>query len=797
MFPADFFLLRSGLGEAPPGALALAPLMQGPTLAGLVELAFMGRCGERERALLESVRDLLTSAVLTSRSREAQRRLLEETQQLAEQLAAQEEELRVNNQELFAQQEELRQANEELEEQRRELAGKNRDLEAAGQDLQDKADELSRVSRYKSQFLANMSHELRTPLNSMLLLSNMLAENDLGNLTPKQILHCSTIHSAGRDLLDLINQILDLAKIEAGRQDVELAEVPFARLLDNARRVFEPMAQDKGLALELGADAALPPTLVTDAQRLERILTNLLGNAIKFTEHGTVTLRAARPPETTRLSRPDLVAGRVVAFSVEDTGIGISEADQARVFAPFEQIESRTNRRYAGTGLGLAIARESAELLGGELQLRSTPGQGSVFTLILPLNVDLPTSASSAPAGSVAPPARAADAPLLVIEDDTVLAEQLAGIARSRGLEAVLAGTGREGLELARSLTPRGIILDVGLPDTDGWQVMAQLQGDPATAGIPVHFLSALDEAKRGLALGAIGYLTKPASQPDLAGMVRTLARAGGAARRVLVVEDNVDEGEALVELLRRDGLDSVHVTSAAAAFGALGTEQFGCVILDLGLPDMDGLAVVESLRERNQHAPPILVHTARALTRTETRELEAYAKAVVLKDGESAKRLMDEVRLFLGHVAGERVDAKRVVSQLSDVSLEGARILVAEDDMRTAYALSALLQGKGAEVLIAETGREAIDRLRADPSIACVLMDIMMPEMDGYEAMRRIRSDKRFAGLPVIALTAKAMKGERERCIECGASDYLTKPVDGALLLSTLRAWLTAEATP
>lgn len=792
--PPEYFMLRSGLGEAPPRELVFVPLSQGTALAGVVELAFLTACGEPERAFLASICDSLASAVVTARSRAAQSELLRETQELAERLAQQEEELRVNNQELGAQQEELRTANEELEEQRRELGERNQELEAARARLQEKADELARVSKYKSQFLANMSHELRTPLNSMLLLSHLLADNEGGNLTEKQVLHCNTIHSAGQDLLDLINQILDLAKIEAGHQDVEWTEVRFERFVDYARRVFEPMARDKGLDFEVSVDAALPQTLITDPQRLERILANLLGNAIKFTDSGRVELQIARPATTSKFSRPDIAADLAVAFAVVDTGIGIPPEDRARVFAPFEQIESRANRRYAGTGLGLAISRESAGLLGGELQLESTQGEGSTFTLVVPL-APRTARASRAPGPDVSNTAPALDRGeprLLVVEDDPILADELAEIVRARGLGVVVAGTGQEGLRLARTISPRGIILDVGLPDIDGWRVMEELHEDPATATIPVHFLSALDEAKRGLSLGAVGYLTKPASRAELAGMVRTLTRRSDSPQRVLVVEDNVDDGEAVVELLRREHLETRHVTSAAAAIGALDTERFGCIILDLGLPDMDGLAVIESLVEKNPDPPPILVHTGRALTRKETRQLEAYAKAVILKDGSSSQRLMDEVRLFLGHVADRSTDLKPVETQdHADSSLVGATVLVAEDDMRTAYALSALLQGKGAEVVIAETGREALEQLDQRPVIDCVLMDVMMPEMDGYEAMRGIRRDPRFRDLPVIALTAKAMKGERERCLECGASDYLTKPVDSTRLLATLRTWM------
>jgi CheY-like chemotaxis protein len=538
---------------------------------------------------------------------------------------------------------------------------------------------------------------------------------------------------------------------------------------------------------------------------VERVLTNLLGNAIKFTDRGHVALRIARPAPGAKLTRPDLDIAECLALSVSDTGIGIADDAHERVFAPFEQIESHSSRRYSGTGLGLAISRESVTLLGGELQLESQPGKGSTFTCFLPLHAAegrrVVQDGKLAPAPLVADDRAelTGDAPhLLVIEDDPVLAEQLVEVIRARRLKVLVASTGEEGIALARARKPQGIILDVTLPDIDGWTVMQRLRTHPATREIPVHFVSGVDAPERGLALGAIGYLMKPASHAELALAVRALTPvAQNSSRRILVVEDSVLEGDSLCELLSRENFEAKRVGSAQAALDALEKSRFDCMILDLGLPDMDGLAVLETLRARGAvDAPRVIVHTGRALNKRETQQLEAYAEAVVLKEGNSAARLLEEIRLFVSHV--KQGLSPRSRSQIPpapapvDISLNGTKLLIAEDDMRTVYALSALLTSKGAQVLLADTGREALELLAENPDVDAVLMDIMMPEMDGYEATRKLRQDPRFRTLPVIALTAKAMKGERDRCLEAGASDYLTKPVDTDKLLQTLRTWLT-----
>jgi CheY-like chemotaxis protein/signal transduction histidine kinase len=707
-----------------------------------------------------------------------------------------------SNTELREQQEELRRANEELEVQRHALSKQNTELEEAREELIEKARELARVSTYKSQFLANMSHELRTPLNSMLLLSHLLSENEGKHLTAKQVEYAKTIHAAGKDLLGLINQVLDLAKIEAGRQELELGTVYVSDLVENARRLFSASASQKGLAFDVEVEAGTPKTLTTDWRRLERIVVNLLGNALKFTERGSISLRVFRTKAPLFVKNREFEPGSMLAFAVKDSGIGIPVAAQERIFAPFEQAEARTDRRYGGTGLGLAIARESALLLGGDLRVESREGEGSTFTCYVPERSEPTKLARPAPVQSLDPPPDdrsslgASGDYLLIVEDDRRFAEQLAELVRARRFKAVIAGTGDEALELARRHKPRGIILDVKLPDIDGWTVMERLRHDPSTRSVPVHFISGTDAPERALSLGAVGYLTKPARAEELFDAIRLLTKPpNDTTTKVLIVEDNLDEGGLVAQLLKSAGLEPHHVTSAAAALDALGADTFGCIVLDLGLPDMDGLGLLERIAEGRAAAkPPVVVHTGRWLTRDEVRRIEAYAESVVLKGDTSTDRLLDEVRLFVKYVGDSGPKAQALTDstgQLPEVSLRGRRILLADDDMRTVYALSALLRGKGADVLVAESGREALELLGAHPDVSAVLMDVMMPEMDGYEALRRLRADPRFSRLPAIALTAKAMKGERERCLDAGASDYLAKPVEPGMLLTTLKSCL------
>jgi signal transduction histidine kinase/CheY-like chemotaxis protein/HAMP domain-containing protein len=808
--PADYLKVRSGLGESAPRAVVMTPLVHLGRVTGVLELGVFKAWPDRATDLLASVRETLAIAIEVARARAALRELLNETQHQAERLKSQEEELRATNEELHAQQAELRQTNDqlalrarELEVQRQALQAKNTELDEARRHLEQKAEELAAVSTYKSQFLANMSHELRTPLNSMLLLSNLMSQNESGNLTAKQVEFSRTIYGAGKDLLALINQVLDLAKVESGKQEVRIEPVSLADVAEQLEPMFGPLAREKGLTLVVEVAEGLPATIATDRQRLDQILRNLLGNAIKFTREGQVTVRVGRPASAAELHRPDLRPDRTVAVSVSDTGIGIAPELQQRVFEPFEQVEARSDRRYGGTGLGLTIARELAGLLGGELRLDSRPGVGSTFTCYLPTDGPRPT-ASALPA--VPPPVprpvnddRRGLGPeedyLLIVEDDPVFADAFGEVIHSQGQKYLVAPDGQTGIRLARERRPRGIILDVRLPDMEGWTVMEQLRADAATASIPVHFVSAAEGGERGMAMGAVGYLTKPASRLDLVRVLDSLSPRKSACK-FLVVEDDPQSADSLMQRMRAEGMEAEQVGTAADALERLGRETFGCVVLDLSLPDMDGLALLETIEQRKgAEAPPVVVYTGRALSKAEAKRLEAYTEAVVLKDGASGERLVDELRLFVRRLDQGRTRRKVAVASAAPQSLEGRRVLVADDDMRTVYALSAMLRAKGMEVLVADNGVAALAMLGDHPQIEVVLLDIMMPEMDGYEVLRRLRADARLRDLPVIALTAKAMKGDAERCLAAGATDYLPKPIDPDRLLSALAAHLDLRA--
>ncbi len=832
--PANYLRVRSGLGEGPPRALVFLPLLHNGRVRGVIELALFKPWSQLSTELLLSVRESLAIAMEIALARSEARELLAETRRQAERLATQEEELRSSNEELQAQQEELEQTNEELrrqaedlEAQRRVLEEKNVELELTRRSLERKTEEITTVSAYKSQFVANMSHELRTPLNSMLLLSNLLAENETGSLTEKQIEFAKTIYSAGKDLLLLINQVLDLAKVEAGKQEVRVASVALAQLGDHARRTFDALAKEKGLRLVIEIEPGLPASISTDGDRVQQILNNLLANAIKFSDQGEVALRIHKPQPEFRPSRHELKVDRAVALSVSDTGIGIAQQDQERIFAPFEQVQASTNGRYGGTGLGLTIARESAFLLGGELQLRSSPGEGSTFVCYLPYErpsapvQDLAAAvhqtsaltrgasgaaASAMASGPIAPVGeddRDAIAPgdtvLLIIEDDPVFAAIFGEVIHGQGFKYLFAPDGRAGLQLAKERKPSGIILDVSLPDIDGWQVMKELQSDPVVAAIPVHFLTAADAGERGMAMGAVGYLNKPATKRDLIRVVDALVpHRTSRATQVLVVESDENPEGSLIEQLAGENIELCRVTTAREALKALQQQPFGCMILDLSLPDMDGLDLLRAIEEQcATEMPSVVVYTGRALSKGEAKRLEAYTEAVVIKEGPSRDRLMNEIRLFVRRLKEGRGPRQRpvVLRQSSDVHLRGHKVLIVEDDMRTLYALSATLRAKGINVLVADNGRAALDVLAEHLDVEVVLMDIMLPEMDGYETIRRIRQDKPPASLPIIALTAKAMKGDREKCLEAGATDYLPKPVDSDRLMTMLHACLSEKA--
>ena len=810
--PADRTIaIRSGLVEAVPRNVIVLPILFEDRVKAVIELASLGFFTASHLAFLEQ---LTASIGIVLNSIEATMQtegLLKQSQQLAAELQAQQKELQQTN-------EQLAQKAQQLAEQNVEVERKNQEIEQARRALEEKAKELALTSKYKSEFLANMSHELRTPLNSILVLGQQLTDNPDGNLTLKQVEFARTIHAAGTDLLNLISDILDLSKIESGTVSVEAEEIFFASLLDAVARPFRHEAENKRLSFEIHTDTHLTRSMVTDSKRLQQVLKNLLSNAFKFTEQGGVRLSVTAAATGWNEDHPILSkAASVVAFEVTDTGIGIPSDKQRIIFEAFQQADAGTSRKYGGTGLGLAISRELSSLLGGEIQLRSIPGKGSTFTLYLPQTYVGPISATaesrtSAPALQLAsvkvvehpveriPDDREnlqpGDAVLLIVEDDPHYARVLCDLARDKGLKVLVAMRGAEALALAREYHPTAVSLDVFLPDMLGWTVLNHLKQDPGTRHIPVQMLTLDEDRHHGLARGAFAFVTKPTTPDALeAAISRIKDYASPRRKRLLVVEDNPGEQLSIRELLGYDDIDVTTVGTGTEALDAITSQPFDCVVLDLRLPDMSGFEVLERLRDTPEiNDLPVVVFTGKELSPEEDARLHTLARSVVVKGVESPERLLDETALFLHRVVVELpAEKQRMLDRLhrSDEALVGRKVLIVDDDVRNIFALSSVFERRGMTVLTAGTGREAIETLESTSDVAIVLMDIMMPEMDGYETMQVIRQNPSFRRLPIIALTAKAMKGDREKCLEAGASEYLAKPVNTEQLLSALRMWL------
>jgi HAMP domain-containing protein/CheY-like chemotaxis protein/signal transduction histidine kinase len=807
--------IRSGLFKAPPKNVIVLPVLFEDRVKAVIELASLGAFTASHLAFLEQ---LTASIGIVLNSIEATMQtegLLKQSQQLATELQTQQKELQQTN-------EQLAQKAQQLAEQNYEVERKNQEIEQARRALEEKARELALTSKYKSEFLANMSHELRTPLNSILVLGQQLAENPDGSLTPKQVEFARTIHGAGTDLLNLISDILDLSKIESGTVSVEAEEVFFGAVLEAVARPFRHEAENRRLFFDIIADPSMGRSLVTDSKRLQQVLKNLLSNAFKFTEQGSVRLTVSSVGGGWSSDHPVLNgAGSVIAFQVSDTGIGIPTEKQRIIFEAFQQADAGTSRKFGGTGLGLAISRELANLLGGEIQLKSAPGQGSTFTLYLPqtyvgpatpnmprneksgFTATVPTFLTTVSA--VEQEARIeddrrcleqGDAVLLIVEDDPHYSRVLCDLSRDKGFKVLIANTGTEALTLAREFHPAAISLDVFLPDMLGWTVLNHLKQDPATRHIPVQMLTLDEDRHHGLSRGAFAFVTKPSSPADLdAALTRIWEYSQPRRKRLLVVEDNPAEQFTTRALLDYEDIDIDVAESGAAALGTLLDGNYDCVVLDLRLPDMTGFEVLARLRDTPRLRDlPVVVFTGRDLTPEEDAQLHTLARSVVVKDVESPERLLDETALFLHRVIA---DLPREMQQMldrlhrSDDALAGRQVLVVDDDVRNIFAVSSVLERRGMTVLSAGTGREAIQMIESTPDLAIVLMDIMMPEMDGYETMQVIRQNPALRRLPIIALTAKAMKGDRERCLEAGASEYLAKPVNTEQLLSALRMWL------
>jgi signal transduction histidine kinase/DNA-binding response OmpR family regulator/CHASE3 domain sensor protein len=829
--PPDYIKVGSGLGETAPRALLIAPISNHGKIKGVIEIGFLRAVDERDREFMALIGPAVGSSVAAVLYRQRLQVALEEQQALNEELQVQQEELRTANEELEEQsraleesqtalenqQAELEQTNEQLAEQAANLDSKNNALVQAQEQLRERALELERASRYKSEFLANMSHELRTPLNSSLILAKLLADNTAGNLNEEQVRFAQTIYSAGNDLLNLINDILDISKVEAGKLELVPEALPLRRVIEGLARTFEPLARQKSLEFKAEVAPNVPASIHTDRQRIEQVLKNLLSNAVKFTDAGSVRLEVSA------------TADGWVQFVVQDSGIGIAPDQQEKIFDAFHQADGSTARKYGGTGLGLSISRDLTALLGGTLTVASAPGQGSTFTLSLPRNGAVAATPPAPQLVHAAPPVRtpasvkapaaavAGDEPdqasapsfaddraqpaggrrtVLAIEDEPEFARILYGLAHDMEFRCLVALTAEEGLALAGSESPDAILLDMRLPDRSGLSVLQQLKDNPATRHIPVHVVSSQDNGGEALHLGAIGYALKPTTREQLEEVfVKLKEKSSQQVKRVLLVEDDERQRDSVVQLIADNDVEIAAVGSGEEALNLLRSQIFDCMIIDLKLPDMQGNELLQRMSlEELCSFPPVIVYTGRNLTRDEEAELLKYSRSIIIKGARSPERLLDEVTLFL-HKVESQLSSERQ-SMLKSVRgrdrvFEGRTILLVDDDVRNVFALTSALEQRGAHVEVGRNGFEAIAKLDEVDSVDLVLMDVMMPGMDGLEATRRIRQDPRFARLPIIAITAKAMKDDQEQCLAAGANDYLAKPIDLTRLYSLLRVWM------
>jgi CheY-like chemotaxis protein/signal transduction histidine kinase/CHASE3 domain sensor protein len=825
--PSGYLPISSAVGRGTPAELLLIPASIDGVVQAVLELGYFGSTGRDERELLTRVSESIAVAVRAAKDRQRLEELLQETQQQSEELQAGQEELRVSNEELEeqsralresqahleSQQAELEQINSQLEEQTQLLEHQKDALAKAHQVLTARSDELQQANEYKSEFLANMSHELRTPLNSTLILAKLLADNKDGNLTEQQVKFAQTITSAGNDLLVLINDVLDLSRIESGKVELTVEKTQVASIVDSLVKIFQPISAQKHVRFEWTTEPGVPESIDTDPQRLGQILKNLLSNAFKFTEKGEVALRVFSPEAGT------------LAFAIRDTGVGIAAHQQGVIFEAFRQADGSIHRKFGGTGLGLSISRDLAALLNGLITVQSEPGVGSVFTLTVRTK---PVTAASVAAPAVAAPVAAANlfvaAPdvgakaaaavaddrqsmtpgsrvILLVEDDPAFASILRDLVREMGFQCVATSTANEGLEAAAQYLPSAILLDVNLPDHSGLGVLDRLKRDPKTRHIPVHVISVADYKREALELGAVGYALKPAKREELIDALRRLeAKFSQSMRHVLIVEDDPRQRDSIRQLLANGDVQITAVATAGEAMIHLRATTFDCMVVDFNLPDYSGYDLLEKMSLQEDVAfPPVIIYTGRALTREEEQRLRRYSKSIIIKDARSPERLLDEVTLFLHQVEAKLPPDRQQMLKTSrnrESLLEGRRVLVVEDDVRNIFALSSVLEPKGVSIVIARNGREALDALaraskHAADAIDLVLMDIMMPEMDGLTAMREIRKNADWKHLPIIALTAKAMADDHDRCLAAGANDYIAKPLDVEKLLSLVRVWM------
>jgi len=893
--PENYFPIKSGLGHTPPRTVTVAPVSYQSDVIGIIELATLTEFSNRETEFLKVALENIGIAIHTARTSAELKILLMRTQEQAEELQVQQEELKQANEELESQtkalreseatlqsqQEELRQTNEELEEQtkalrasedslqtqqeelrvtneeleertkalerqRDDIREKNEALEKAQKEIQQKAADLELASKYKSEFLANMSHELRTPLNSILVLSQMLSSNKTNNLSTKQIEFANTINSSGKDLLELINDVLDLSKVESGMMELNVESINLDQLASDIGKKFSHLAKDKGLEFNVLLKEGVPAEIHSDRQRLMQVLKNFVANALKYTEKGGITVQISKTGRIEKIAgNGGFSSGSTISFAVIDTGIGISKEKQNLIFEAFKQADGTISRKYGGTGLGLSISKNLAHLLGGEISLESIPGKGSTFTLYLPeknksdkkphfnfkdegysvsdsiesqdsIQKDDPDEVDAESVGTATEPEvkpaplisaednirddrkniNKGDKIILIIEDDQNFAQILYDLSHERDFKCLLAKNGETGLHYADYYKPQAIILDIGLPGISGWEVMERLKDNPDTRHIPVHFMSAAEKNLEAMKMGAIGYLSKPASvesiQNAFAKIETTLAKS---VRNLLIVEDDKIMRKSIVDLINGENIKIKGVESGKEGIECLMSGDYDCMILDLGLKDISGFDLLEKIR-KDSRIPriPIIIYTGKELTREENMRLQKYADSIIIKGVHSPERLLSEATLFLHQVESKMPKSKQKILKMmhrKEEALSGKKVLIVDDDMRNVFALTSVLEEASVKVIVGRNGREGLEQLDNNTDINLVLMDIMMPEMDGYEAMKQIRNNQKYRKLPIIALTAKAMKDDRDKCISAGANDYLTKPVDTDRLLSLLRVWM------
>ncbi|MBB72439.1 MAG: hypothetical protein CMF50_08580 [Legionellales bacterium] len=871
-------VISTGTSEMPPQNIYTFPVLHEDRLMAVVEIATHDVINELRIKYIEEVSPMLASNILQAQQQALTMRLLEESKTLAEKLQVQQEELRSANEELEQQTQVLKASEEELklkdeqqqainkklgertkelEQQKAEIEQKNMAIRETSEQLKIKAEELERTSQYKSEFLANMSHELRTPLNSLLILAKLFADNTDGNLSQDQIESAQIMHKSGQDLLTLINDILDLAKVEAGKLEINLSNAKLQDFIETVERDFSHVTEGKGIGLVTEIEEGLPEIIFTDDHRVSQIIRNLMSNAIKFTEQGEVRFSIKHPPADREYQRKYLTKDNTIAFIVKDTGIGIPPDKQKLVFESFQQADGTTSRKYGGTGLGLSICVQLANLLGGEVDVESEEGKGSSFILYLPYEstpetvsdskIKAQVSVSERPEhggittaqtstaepnqaipGADTPPAQTAlsssaaeptatattnqtnpgvpddrdilqaqDKVLLLVEDDFQFTKIVMGICRKKGFKCLHAPDGESGLVLAQQYKPDGIFLDLGLPGMDGLTLLEKLKGNTTTNTIPVHVISALEESDTAIKKGAIGYLTKPVTQEQLESAIHKLQGFSHTnISDLLIVEDDVNLLESITRLLDNSNVNIVGVTTGQEALEKLTSQHFDCMILDLGLPDMTGQELLEKYQQQTQtDSPAIIINTGQELSHAESEKLSHDVDSIIIKGGAaSTERLLEETQLFLhrveDHMPANKEVKPRAQSNPEEV-LDGKKLLIVDDDMRNTFALSKVLKGKGMDIKMASNGKQALESLATDPDIDIVLMDIMMPVMDGYEAIQKIREQEKFKQLPIIALTAKAMSGDKEKCLNVGASDFLAKPLNTDNLISMLRVWL------